>query len=119
MVRKIPKDRRGLYLSDPFLHGKQSHINQEEGTASIGAKKTMKKLPREERRPVMRTIAEVVENSLRIKKEARNTGSRRAEMKTKVRGLKLNSRISQEEGSNPSRAMCFTTRRSLRGFFCI
>ena len=30
MIRKIPKDHKGLYLSVPFLHGKQSHFTEEE-----------------------------------------------------------------------------------------
>ena len=34
MVRKIPKDHQGLYLSDPFSHGKQSHISEEKEDVS-------------------------------------------------------------------------------------
>jgi hypothetical protein len=29
-IRKIPKDHKGLYLSDPFTHGKQSQLSKEE-----------------------------------------------------------------------------------------
>jgi NADPH-dependent ferric siderophore reductase len=49
MVKPIKKDHRGLCLSDPFLHGEQSQITEVENT---GVKKTMKKLPGEEKREI-------------------------------------------------------------------
>jgi hypothetical protein len=36
MVRKIPRDHKGLYLSDPFTHGRQSKISGEDAHKKVG-----------------------------------------------------------------------------------
>lgn len=35
MVRKIPKDHKGLYACEPYNHGVQSNVSEEEGCNTL------------------------------------------------------------------------------------
>ena len=42
MVIKIPRDHKGLYLSVPFTHGRQSNISGENTHNGVGEDTTLK-----------------------------------------------------------------------------